>query len=363
MRFQMPRFLLGRPSVAFAPSRILPCSCTTRYGEAPCDDDILGQVPDTFGIRPSSLPWFPAAHQDTPSGTVWTVFACPPLDPATRGNPPDGSEPGGDDSPEFVLPQALWAFALLAEGSAPSRRLLSPSGIWLSRWDEDRVVSLEGPFPPDADLPSCWSDVRDAGEEVSWRGPLATDLRNLAADNPEAQMLSPGEDRRRRDRLATRASLSRSAVVALAALAAALVVQVPAWFASRSLAATEARLSSVRGDLERLDRIRQSSRCDAAYVEASAQALRPSGSPVGVLDGIARRLPSGVRLLSFQLESPPGETGWEVRTDVRLPDWRGVASFVDSVKLVPGVREVRVATQQRDQEAVHLALQVRGDWP
>ena len=363
MLFQTPRTLIGRPSAALAPSRVLPGSCTTRYGEAPGDDDVLSLVPDSFGIRPASVPWFPAAHQDTPAGTVWTVFVCPPVHASSRRNLSNGSEPGPGDMPEVVLPQSLWAFVLLGGGDAPLRRLRSPSGLWCSRWEEERIVSLDGPFPDDDAIPAFWSDARELGQDVPWKEPSPVDFRMLVDDHPEAQMLSPAEDRRRRDRLATRTSVARTAAVAVVGLLAALLLQVPVWFASRSLAATEARLSSVRGELERLDKIRQTSLRDAAYISASTEALRPSGSPVGVLDGVARRLPRGVHFLSFQLEAPPGESGWAVRTDVRLPDWRGVSGLVDSAKLAPGVRDVRVETQRREQESVQLVLSLRGDWP
>lgn len=345
-----------------ASSRLLPGACTTRYGEAPGDDNVLALVPESFGIHPESLPWFPVAHQDTPAGTVWTVFVCPPVQEASRRNLSVGIEAGSGDGPEVVLPKALWVFCVLCEGTAPLRRIHSPEGLWLSRWEDGQLASFGGPFPDDASIPSSWNDVRDQGEEIPWKEPDPLDLARLAEEYPEAQMLSLDEDRRRRDRLATRTSLCRAGAIAAVVLFAAIALQIPVWCASRSLAATEARLSSVRGELERLDRIRQSSLRDASYLAASSQALRRSGSPVGLLDGIARRLPQGAHLQSFEFESPPSESGWAARTDVRLPDWRGVSVLVDSVKLAPGVRDVHVATQQRDQERVHLVLALHGDW-
>lgn len=354
---------MGSPDVGLAPSRLLPGSCTTRYGEAPDDHDVLGLVPDPFGTRPDWMPWFPAGQKDTPAGSVWTVFATTPVDPASKRNLSGGAEAGGDERPEIVLPEGLWAFTLLSGGKAATRSATSPSGTWFSRWDEGQIVSLEGPFAADR-VPVRWSaEAVDGMERIGWKAPSPADLLRLAEDHPEAQMLSPTETVRRRSRLATRTSIARSASVVLVALFAGLLAQAPAWWASRNLAATERRLASVRPDIDRLERIRASIVSDAAFLAASSDALRPSASPLVLLDGISRRLPEGVRLLTFQLESPPGETGWAVRTDVRLPDWRGVASLVDSIRTVPGVADVRVQSQQRDQERVHLVLALKGTWP
>jgi hypothetical protein len=52
-----------------------------------------------------------------------------------------------------------------------------------------------------------------------------------------------------------------------------------------------------------------------------------------------------------------------LRTDIVLPDWKGVPALVDSVRLVSSVREAKVESQQRDKDRVHLVLALRGDWP
>lgn len=351
---------MGSPDVGLAPSRLMPGSCTTRYGEVPDDRDILSLVPDSFGIRPDWLPWFPAGQKDTPAGSVWTVFVAAPVDPATKRNLSSGVEAGSRELPGIVLPEGLWAFAILSRGKAAARSTAAPSGIWFSRWDDGQIVALEGPFEAGS-VPARWS--AEGTELLEWKEPTPEDLLGLADDHPEAQMLSPTETVQRRSRLAARTSLARSAVVVLVAVFAGLLAQAPSWWASRTLAATERRLASVRPDIDRLERVRAAIASDATFLAASADALRPSASPLGLLDGISRRLPEGVRLLSFQLESPPGETGWAVRTDVRLPDWRGVASLVDSIRMVPGVAEVRVQSQQRDRERVHLVLAMKGTWP
>lgn len=343
---------------------MLPCVCTTRYGDAPDDHDILSQVPESFGTSPDWLPWFPASQQDTPAGSVWTVFVCVPLDAHTRRNLASGCE-GGEPpaSPEILLPEGLWAFTLLSKGKGDLRTLRSPSsGLWFSRWREGQVLTLEGPFAQDA-VPERWSFPSQEAESIPWAEPDPATLVRLADDHPEAQLLSPREALRRSERLATRTSLARVGALVLAGLLAALAVQVPVWAAHRVLVGTESRLASVRPDIDRLDRLRTSVRRDAAYLTASSAALRPTASPLPILEGLASRLPTGVRLLNFQLESPPGETGWMLRTDIRLPDWKGVPSLVDSSRLIPSVRDVRVESQQRDKDRVHLVLALKGVWP
>lgn len=359
MKLRTPRILAGRPSTILAPSRILPVPCTTRYGEVPVDDDVLALLP---GAAREWAPWFLAGHQDTPAGSVWTVVACPPVDPATGRNPSEGAEPGGDPRAAAVLPSALWACAAMSEGGSSRRSLRSPDGIWLSSWKEGRLEALDGPFAEDA-IPAHWTSAAADAEPRPWKEPDAEALRRLADEHPEAQMLSPRERVRRADRSADRASLARTAVVLCLALLAGLAVQAPVWWSARRLAATEARLASVRPGIDRLERLHASIARDVAYVDASAAALRPSASPGPLLEGIARRVPVGVRLRSFQLESPPGEPGWTLRTDARLPDWRGVSALVDSMRLVQGVRDVRVESQQREGEGVHLALLLKGRWP
>ena len=361
MHFWTPRILLGRPDVALAPSRILPCACTTRYGDAPDDDDILAQVPESFGTRPEWLPWFPASQQDTPAGTVWNAFVCVPLDSSSRRNLVSGC---GLPKTRFeiLLPEGLWAYTLLSRGKGALRVLRSPSGLWFSRWNEGQARSLEGPFPADA-VPSRWTCESGEQEHPDWSEPEAEALARLADDYPEAQLLPPIEAARRRERLATTTTLARVGAVALAGLFVVLATQVPVWVAGRGLHATEVRLASVRPDIDRLDRLRASVRRDAAYLAASSGALRPAASPLPLLEGLARRLPEGGRLLNFQLESPPGEPGWKLRTDIRLPDWDGVPALVDSSRLVPSVRDVKVESQQRDKDRVHLVLSLEGDWP
>lgn len=359
MPLRPPRVLLGNPSAGIAPSRILPCTCTTRYGEVPGDDDVLARVPESFGIQPGWLPWFLAGQQDTPAGTVWTVFVCPPLDPETSRNLLPGREAGPEGGPEFVLPEALWAHHLLSSGTAPTRLLRSPRGTWCSRWSEGRPTELRGPFPEDA---PALRRVEGEPEIVAWNEPDQDALRALADEHPEAQMLSPSEGVRRRERLATRVSLARTALVALVAGFVALVAQAPHWVALRKLSVTEQRLASIRPEIDRLDRLREGLSRDAAYLESSKAALAPSASPLPLLAGVAHHLPSGVRLRSFQLESPPGESGWLLRTDIRLDDWRSVSLLVDSLRRVPGARDVRVESQQRENEGVQLSLSVKGEW-
>lgn len=224
------------------------------------------------------------------------------------------------------------------------------------------MTEFDGPFPAGAVPGARWSATSAESEDVPWRDPDQDALRALADEHPEAQMLSPSASVRRRERLATRVSLARATVVAVAAAAVALVAQVPHWIALRNLSATELRLAAIRPGIDRLERLRSGLARDAEFLSSSAIALSPSASPRPLLDDIARRIPSGVRLLSLQFESPPGESGWMLRTDIRLDDWRGVPMLVDSMRLAPGVREVRVETQQRENESVHLALSMKGEW-
>ena len=136
----------------------------------------------------------------------------------------------------------------------------------------------------------------------------------------------------------------------------------PHWL-ERSLKATEVRLAAVRPDIDRLDQLHAEALRDAAYLEASRPAFQPARTPLPLLSGLARALPPGVRFLTLQMDSPPGDSGWSLRADARLDDWRGVPVLVDSLRRVQGVDDVRVGSQQRQQEKVHLVVNLVGRWP
>jgi len=265
---------------------------------------------------------------------------------------------------EILLPEVLWAVAVLGSGSTRTRGTQSPQGMWISEWNEGMPERIDGPYALDSQLFHAWKEQRgDVVEEVPWRDPDVETLETLASDHPEAQLLSPSQARRRGESLANRTLVVRlSAFIALV-LVLAVVVRAPVWWMEHVLASTENRLASVRPQLDRLDRIRRQAGIDASFLDSSDAAFRPSASPGPLLDGMARRLGGGVRLQLLQIESPPGDTSWTMRTDARLDDWRGVASLVDSLRKVPGVADVHVETQQREKDKVHLVLSLKGNWP
>lgn len=363
MRIPIPRWLAGRSRVVLAPSRILQAACTTRYGEAPGDDDVHALIADIPASESSPPPWITLGHRDTPAGTVWNLVLCPPATPRTGRNLPPGVEPG-DGSSEVVLPEVLWALSLLGRGTAPSRSAHGPSGTWISRWEDGQPTLVDGPFPEGSPRLAAW--LATAGEDledIPWRTATEEELLDLARENPESQMLSPGQANRRAERLADRVALARVGAVVVTALVLALAVRAPVWWLERSLRSTEERLAAVRPDIDRLDRLQDEALRDAAYLEASRPAFRPARTPLPLLSGLAGALPPGVRFLTLQLESPPGDSGWTLRADARLDDWRGVPVLVDSLRGVEGVADVRVGSQQRQEEKVHLVLDLSGRWP
>lgn len=364
MTIRLPRGLAGRPRVALAPSRILQATCTTRYGEAPGDDDVASLVEARFGSSPRSLAWFATAHRDQPEGTVWKVFLCPARDSRTGRNLGEGEEPGPGvgKSCEVVLPHALWVARVLEAGQGNRRSTRCEDGVWISEWADGMLESLDGPFPEAATTLRSWVE-RDAHDLVAWRGATPDDLAALADEHPEAQMLPAPIAARRRERLADHTALWRSCAVVAVALALGMTFRAPVLWASARLHATEARLAGVKPELDRLERIRAQAIRDARFLEASAPAFRPGASARPLVAGIAAKLPVGVRLRGFQFDSPPGEAGWRLRTEVRLDDWRSVATLVDSLRKVVGVSDVRVETQQREQEKVHLVVSLGGSWP
>lgn len=364
MTTRLPRALAGRPRVALAPSRILQATCTTRYGEAPGDDDVATLVEARFGSCPLVLPWFPAAHRDQPEGTVWKVLVCPARDPRSGRNLPSGAEPGSESSIpcEVVLPMPLWAARVLEAGIQPSRNTRSPEGLWVSQWADGMLESLDGPFQDGSVLLGSWTDRTDH-EEIPWRIPNQDDLLELADEHPQAQMLSEAVATRRSERLANKTALWRCLVVLALGMVVGIVSRAPVWWAASRLKSTEHGLAEVRPELDRLERIRRQAFLDAAFLDSSSAAFRPSASAKPLLAGIAARLPAGVRLRAIQLDSPPGTTAWQLRTEARLDDWRSVGALVDSLRKVPGVSQVRVETQQREQEKVHLSVSMQGDWP
>lgn len=350
--------------MALAPSRLLQATCTTRYGDVPGDGEIADLVRSRLGSCPDTLAWFPASHRDQPEGTVWKVFLCPAIDPGSGRNLAAGVQPGPLEGPvrEAVLPEALWAARVLEAGSRPRRLLRGPRGLWTSQWSDGMLESLDGPFPEGSPAVASWSSPVEA-EELPWREPSDADLASLLDEHPQAQMLSEVVASSRRDRLADRTTLWRILAVLAAALTAGLLVRAPVWWAATDLRSTEARLAQVRPELDRLERLRGQALVDARFLEASASAFRPPASVRPLLAGIARRLPSGVRLRGLQFDSPPGESAWRLRAEARLDDWRSVAVLVDSLRGVEGVSDVRVETQQREQEKVHLVVSMDGVWP
>jgi len=363
MRIPIPRWLAGRSRVALAPSRILHAACTTRYGEAPGDDDVHALVADLPAIGPVAPPWIAVGHRDTPAGSVWNLLLCPPSDPRSGRNLPEGLEPG-DGLVEVVLPEVLWVLALLGRGQGEFRTTVSAAGAWISRWEDGEPAQVDGPFPEGSDRLAAWTLASEGRREtVAWREPSDQELADLALDNPEAQMLSAPQSRRRAERLADRTTLARCGAVLLATAVLALVVHLPVLWLRQSLGATERRLAAVRPDIDRLEALRLDANRDAAYLEASRPAFRPAATPLPLLSGIAGALPPGVRFLTLEMDSPPGDSGWTLRADARLDDWRGVPQLVDSLRHVAGVGDVRIASQQREQEKVHLVVNLSGRWP
>lgn len=364
MTIRLPRGLAGRPRAALAPSRILQATCTTRYGETPGDDEVASLVDARFGASPRSLAWFATAHRDQPEGTVWKVFLCPARDSRTGRNLRDGEEPGpklGKTS-EVVLPEALWVSRVLERGSRARRTTRSGEGVWVSDWADGMLEFLDGPFPVGSAALGSWLD-RDPFEDVPWRAATPEDLVDLADEHPEAQMLSEPVASRRQEGLANRTALWRSLAVVSVAVFLGVVARAPVWWAAARLRSTEARLAEVKPELDRLERLRDQATRDARFLEASAAAFRPGASARPLVAGIAAKLPAGVRLRGLQFDSPPGEMAWRLRTEARLDDWRSVATLVDSLRKVEGVSDVRVETQQREQEKVQLVVSLNGVWP
>lgn len=364
MTIRLPRGLAGRPRAALAPSRILQATCTTRYGEIPGDSEVSVLVESRFPSSPGALAWFATAHRDQPEGTVWKVFLCPARDARSGRNLPEGVEPGPGTGPssEVVLPEALWTAQVLERGSRPRRATRSGAGVWISEWADGMLETLGGPYPEGAVPLRDWQ-ARDEFEEVPWRDATQQELDDLAEENPQAQMLSDPSALRRRERLADRTALWRSLGVVSIAMLVGLVVRAPVWWAAAGLHSTERRLSEVRPELDRLERIREQAILDAQFLEASAPAFRPGASARPLVAGIASKLPAGVRLRGLQFESPPGDLTWRLRAEARLDDWRSVATLVDSLTKVAGVSQVRVESQQRDQENVQLVVALTGAWP
>lgn len=349
--------------MVLAPSRILQAACTTRYGEAPGDDDVHALVADLPSCGPTAPPWITLGHRDTPAGSVWNLVLCPPVDPRTGRNLPAGTEPGTGPC-EVVLPEVLWALALLGRGNAEFRHCRSPSGTWISRWEDGQPASVDGPFAESSPRLADWMRNRgEDGETIPWREASEPELLDLALENPESQMLTSAQADLRAERLADRATLARCAAVVVAGVVLALLIQAPVLWLERSLKATEVRLAAVRPDIDRLDQLHAEALRDAAYLEASRPAFRPARTPLPLLSGLARALPPGVRLLTLHMDSPPGDSGWTLRADARLDDWRGVPVLVDSLRRVQGVGDVRVGSQQRQQEKVHLVVDLSGRWP
>lgn len=349
--------------MALAPSRILQAACTTRYGEAPGDDDVHALVADLPSCGPFAPPWITLGHRDTPAGSVWNLVLCPPVDPRTGRNLPTGIEPGIGTC-EVVLPEVLWALALLGRGSEAFRLCRSPSGTWISRWEDGQPALVDGPFPPSSSRLAAWMrDTGDACESIPWRDATELELLDLAHENPESQMLSSAQAQLRAERLGDRATLARCAAVLATGVVLALAIHAPVLWLERSLKATEVRLAAVRPDIDRLDQLHAEALRDAAYLEASRPAFQPARTPLPLLSGLARALPPGVRFLTLQMDSPPGDSGWSLRADARLDDWRGVPVLVDSLRRVQGVDDVRVGSQQRQQEKVHLVVNLVGRWP
>ena len=364
MTIRLPRGLAGRPRATLAPSRILQATCTTRYGETPGDHEVASLVEARFGSSPPSLAWFATAHRDQPEGTVWKVFLCPARDPRTGRNLAQGEEPGPKTGKtcEVVLPEALWIARVLERGSRPRRTTRTGEGAWVSEWADGMLEFLDGPFPVGSASLRSWLD-RDAFEEVPWRAATPEDLVDLSDEHPESQMLSESVATRRHEGLANRTALWRSLAVVSVAVLLGVVARAPVWWAAGRLDSTEARLAEVKPELDRLERIRDQATRDARFLEASSAAFRPGASARPLVAGIAAKLPAGVRLRGLQFDSPPGETAWRLRTEARLDDWRSVATLVDSLRKVEGVSDVRVETQQREQEKVHLVVSLNGVWP
>lgn len=351
----IPRWLAGRPRVALAPSRVVPVTCTTRYGEAPIDTDIA-ELLARLEVGPAEfVPWMAVSQKDEPSGTVWRILLCPPLDPASGLNLREGREPGGPsgESVEIVLPEALWILTLLAEGRGHARGVVAPSGTWVSRWEDGQVALLEGPraAPPE-----------EGCEVVAWRNPTQAELLRLFDEHPDSQMLSGATARLRREGLDNMVALGRSLVVLLTVVLLGASTRIPVAWARHLHDATTERLAAQRPAIERLERLHERALRESRALDASRRAFLPNGSPLDLLVDLSRRLPQAVRLRNLQLDSPPTDSVWTLRAEATLQDWRSVSSLVDSLRTSPGTRDVRVLSQQREKQSVHLVLALTGAW-
>jgi len=355
---QVLDLLGGLPRVALSPSHLLNGEVTTPYGQDPSHEGIEASWRDRAGDRPLP-PWILLGRRDTPNGTVWRLCWCPP-----RGPSPTLAE--------IVLPEGLWTLERLAAESSPQgwhlRILGSPGGSWVGLWEGARCERLHGPYPSEAaGVERVRAIAAGAGIESTaevrgtWRIPSARELRALAEAYPESELLSTTESVRRTGIRADRASVAR--VLAILALFASVtlglgVLQAAAWSLRRS---EDARLESVQPLLDRVAALRISRAALADSIWIRKDALAPNTPVDRILSGISRKIPEGSSLQALALERSDG--GWRVRTEASLSDWNQVQPLAQSLRSVPGIAKVAVASQARSGTGVSAVLELEGEWP
>ena len=351
--------LLGaHPRVALSASHLLNGEVTTPYGQDPSLDAVETAWRDAAGNTPAP-PWLLLGPRDTPNGTVWRLSWCPP-----RSDMPGSSE--------IVLPRAAWVLERLSEEAGPEgwhlRVLASPFGTWVGLWEGSRCDRLHGPYANEHEgiarvqAIAAKSGIEPSGEvRGSWTTPTTRALRELAAARPESDLLGPTESVRRNESRADRVAGAR--VLAMLALFGLVtvgfgLVQGIAWKLRDS---QETRLESVRPLLDRVAILRESRQRLGDSVRVLRDALAPNSSADRILSGIARVVPDGASLQALALERS-GE-GWRVRTEARLCTWNQVQPFAQSLRSVPGVAKVAVASQPRSGDGVLAVLELEGTWP
>lgn len=348
----------GHPRVALSPSHLLAGEVTTPYGHDPSPESVESAWRAIARDRPCP-PWLLLGPSDTPNGTVWKLAWCPPSGPVP-------------DATEIVLPQAAWALELLSAQSGlqgPHLRIAdSPAGTWIGLWDNSGCLRLHGPHPSKSigvERLRAWAAVEaiELGGEIQapWSPPSPADLRHLAAQRPESDLLDTGESVRRTGSRADRTALARvAAVVAAFALVTVglTAVQALSW---HRLSTQEKRLSSVRSLLDRSVRLRERDALLADSLRLMRDALRPNSSADRILSGLSRKVPPAASLQVLALDGD-GDT-WRMRAETRLPSWDMVEPFSQSLRTIAGVEHVAIASQTRSGDAVSAVVELTGRWP
>ncbi|HXP90772.1 MAG TPA: hypothetical protein VN931_07595 [Fibrobacteria bacterium] len=355
---QLLDLLGGLPRVALSPSHLLNGEVTTPYGQDPSPEAVEAAWRDLSGDR-ILPPWILLGRRDTPNGTVWRLSWCPPRGPLPA-------------SVEVALPEGLWALELLTGESGPEgwhlRILASPLGTWVGLWEGARCERLHGPHPSESGgvdrvraIAARTGVVPTAEIRGVWSVPSGQDLRALAGSHPESDLLPTTESVRRGGIRADHAAFARILAI-LAAFATVTVglglVQAAAWSLRRS---QDIRLESVQPLLDRVASLRKSRAVLRDSIWMRKDALAPNAAVDRILAGIARKIPDGASLQALALER--SDSGWRVRTEASLSDWNQVQPFAQSLRAVPGVAKVVIASQARSGSGISAVLELEGTWP